>query len=94
VSDGAGGAIRPRPSPDARAARDGPPRRLKTALVLRDLDSGRERVLFDGLDHDTMETWSIHGAFPGYAWLPDSSALVIWAGGKLRGSTRPAAQPA
>ena len=83
VSDGSGGACRPRPSPDGRSLalirRVG----LKTALVIRDLESGRERVLFDDLDHDTMETWSIHGTFPGYCWLPDSSALVITAYGHL-----------
>jgi len=83
VSDGAGGACRPRPSPDGRSLAMIRRVGLKTALVVRDLESGRERVLFDGLDHDTMETWSIHGTFPGYAWLPDSSAIVIWAGGRL-----------
>jgi imidazolonepropionase-like amidohydrolase len=83
VSDGAGGACRPRPSPDGKSLAMVRRIGLKTALVVRDLSSGRERTLFDGLDHDTMETWSIHGAFPGYCWLPDSSAIVVGAHGHL-----------
>ncbi len=83
VSDGAGGACRPRPSPDGKSLAMIRRVGLKTALVLRDLEHGTERVLFDGLDHDTMETWSIHGTFPGYCWLPDSQSLVIWAHGHL-----------
>jgi len=83
VAAGSGGACRPRPSPDGKSLAFIRRVGLKTALVVRELDSGREHVLFDGLDHDTMETWSIHGTFPGYAWLPDSSAVVITAGGKI-----------
>jgi Tol biopolymer transport system component len=83
VSDGAGGACRPRPSPDGKSLAMIRRVGVKTALVVRDLVSDRERVLFDGLDRDTMETWSIHGTFPGYAWMPDGSALVIWAGGGI-----------
>src|SRR5262245_44367394 len=83
VASGNGGACRPRPSPDLTRLAFIRRVDLKTALVVRDLASGRERVLFDGLDFDTQETWSIQGTFPGYCWLPDSSALVITAGGKL-----------
>ncbi len=82
-SDGSGGACRPRPSPDGKSVALVRRAGLKTALFVRDLASGRERLLFDGLDHDTMETWSTHGTFPGYCWLPDSSAIVVTAGGKL-----------
>ncbi len=82
-SDGSGSACRPRPSPDGRSVAMVRRAGLKTALFVRDLASGREELLFDGLDHDTMETWSTNGAFPGYCWLPDSSAIVVTAGGKL-----------
>lgn len=82
-SDGSGGACRPRPSPDGKSVAMVRRAGLKTALFVRDLESGRERLLFDGLDHDTMETWSTHGTFPGYCWLPDSSAIVVTAGGKF-----------
>ncbi|HEU4747653.1 MAG TPA: amidohydrolase family protein [Gemmatimonadaceae bacterium] len=83
VTRGEGGAVRPTPSPDGKwlafVRRIG----LKTALVLRDLDAGTERVLFDGLDHDQMEGWTLHGAFPGFDWTPDSKRIVIAYGGKI-----------
>src|SRR5688500_511943 len=83
VTRAEGGAVRPTPSPDGKwlafVRRIG----LKTALVLRDLDSGGERVLFDGLDHDQMEAWTLHGAFPGFDWTPDSKRIVIAYGGKI-----------
>jgi imidazolonepropionase-like amidohydrolase/Tol biopolymer transport system component len=83
VASGHGGACRPRPSPDLKSLAFIRRVGLKTALIVRELASGRERVLFDGLDFDTQETWSIEGTFPGYCWLPDSNALVITAGGKI-----------
>jgi len=83
VTTGPGGAIRPTVSPDggtlAFLRRVG----LKTVLVLRDLATGSERYLFDGLDHDQMETWTVHGAYPAYDWTPDGAAIVIAFAGKL-----------
>lgn len=83
VTTGPGGAIRPTVSPDgatlAFLRRVG----LKTVLVLRDLATGAERHAFDGLDRDQMETWTVHGAYPAYAWTPDGAAVVVAFGGKL-----------
>jgi hypothetical protein len=31
-----------------------------------------------------QEAWAIHGLYPSFAWTPDDSAIVIWAGGKLK----------
>lgn len=80
---GAGGAVRPVPSPDGRSLAF--VRRVagKTSLVLHDLESGRNRLLFDGLERDMQETWAIHGVYPTMAWSPDSTALYYWAGGKI-----------
>ncbi|MEM8724924.1 MAG: amidohydrolase family protein, partial [Pseudomonadota bacterium] len=36
------------------------------------------------LDLDMQETWAVHGVYPNMDWLPDSSGIVFWAGGKLR----------
>jgi imidazolonepropionase-like amidohydrolase/Tol biopolymer transport system component len=84
VTTAPGGAIRPTVSPDgstlAFLRRVG----LETVLVLRDLATGAERHVFDGLDKDQMETWTVHGAYPAYAWTPDGTALVVTFGGKLR----------
>ena len=55
----------------------------KTTLFVKNLATGEERALWDGLDHDLQEAWSMFGTYTQYAWLPDSSAIVIWAQGKL-----------
>ncbi len=50
---------------------------------MRDLQSGRETPIFDGLDRDMQETWAVHGVYPSMAWTPDSKSIVFWAGGKI-----------
>ncbi len=82
--DGAGGAIRPTPSPDGKSLAFIRRVRGKTVLHVADLASGREQALYDGLERDMQETWAIHGVYPGMAWTPDGKALVFWAQGKLR----------
>ncbi len=81
---GPGGAIRPTPSPDGKSLAFIRRVRLQSVLFVRDLASGRDRAVFDGLDRDLQETWAIHGVYPAMAWTPDSKALVFWAGGKIQ----------
>ncbi|MFN0182043.1 MAG: amidohydrolase family protein [Gemmatimonadales bacterium] len=80
---GPGGSLAPAPSPDGKSLafvrRVGP----KSVLFVQDLESGRDRALWDGLDHDQQEAWSLFGTYPGYDWTPDSKSLVIWAQGTL-----------
>ncbi|MEW6734348.1 MAG: amidohydrolase family protein [Acidobacteriota bacterium] len=83
VTRDAGGAVRPTPSPDGRSLAFVRRIRLKTALFVRDIETGAERPIFDGLDKDQQETWAIHGIFPAFSWTPDSKRIVITAGGKL-----------
>ncbi len=83
LTGGPGGAITPRPSPDGRWLAFVRRVRLTTVLYLRDLATGAERPLWDGLDRDLQETWAVHGVYPQYAWTPDSRGLVIWAQGGL-----------
>ncbi|UXH76265.1 amidohydrolase family protein [Roseateles amylovorans] len=84
---GAGGSIRPTPSPDGkylafiRRLRDDTGSR--TTLFLKDLKTGREFPAWKGLERDLQESWSVHGVYPGIAWTPDSKTLVAWAQGKL-----------
>lgn len=78
-----GGAVRPQPSPDGRHLAFVKRVREKTSLQLLDLESGAVKLLWDGLSHDQQEAWAIFGPYPNYDWLPDSSAIVIWAQGKL-----------
>jgi imidazolonepropionase-like amidohydrolase/Tol biopolymer transport system component len=81
---GAGGAIRPTPSPDGKSLAFIRRVRGKSVIHLLDLASGAERPLHDGLDRDLQETWALHGVYPAMAWTPDSRSLVFWAGGKIR----------
>ncbi len=83
LTGGPGGAIRPTPSPNGdylafvRRVRD------KTVLFVRDLASGAEYPIFDGLSKDQQETWATFGVYPNFAWLPGGDALVVWAQGGL-----------
>ncbi|MCC5861596.1 MAG: PD40 domain-containing protein [Gammaproteobacteria bacterium] len=85
VVSGPGGAIRPQVSPDGRqlAFIRRNAETLTSRLMLKDLESGIERALFDGLDRDKQETSGDMGNYPSYNWLPDGNALVIWAGGRF-----------
>ncbi|MEO8370876.1 MAG: amidohydrolase family protein [Candidatus Solibacter sp.] len=80
---GAGGAVRPTPSHDGKHLAFVRRVRLTTALFLRDLKSGEEHAIFDGLDRDMQETWAIHGVYPTFAWTPDDKAIIFWAQGKI-----------
>ncbi len=81
---GSGGAIRPTPSPDGKTLAFVRRVHYKTVLHLLDLRSGDVQPVYDGLERDMQETWSIHGVYPVMAWTPDSKSLVFWAGGKIR----------
>ena len=78
-----GGAVRPQPSPDGRRIAFVRRELEKTVLAVMDLDSNQITDIWDGLDHDQQEAWAIFGPYANYAWLPDGSAVVIWAKGGL-----------
>jgi imidazolonepropionase-like amidohydrolase/Tol biopolymer transport system component len=80
---GPGGAIRPVPSPDGRTLAF--VRRIagQTTLCVKDLRSGEERPVWDGLERDLQEAWAIHGVYPAFGWMPDARELVVWAQGRL-----------
>jgi Tol biopolymer transport system component len=56
----------------------------RTALWLRDLESGEERLLMDPIEVDMAEGMKTTRVLPGYSWSWDGSFLVISQGGKLR----------
>jgi Tol biopolymer transport system component len=91
-----GGAIAPEVSPDGRwlafarripdgtisyrGHRIGP----RTALFVRDLRSGAERVVMDPIELDMAEGIKTLRVLPGYSWTEDGGAIVISQGGRLR----------
>jgi imidazolonepropionase-like amidohydrolase/Tol biopolymer transport system component len=85
---GPGGSIRPTPSPDGKWLAFVRRVRFKTVLFTKDLVSGHEKPLYDGLDRDMQETWAIQGVYPAMGWTPDSRSIVVWAGGKIRRISR------
>ncbi|MXP10312.1 amidohydrolase family protein [Pseudoblastomonas halimionae] len=81
---GYGGSVRPTPSPDGKLMAFVRRDRDQTKLFVKDLATGREREIYGDLDLDLQGTWAVYGVYPNMDWMPDSSAIVFWAGGKLR----------
>ena len=78
-----GGSVTPRPSPDGKSLAYVRRVRLDSKLYVRDVESGRDREVFDHLDKDLQEAWAVHGLYPQYAWMPDGKAILIWGEGKI-----------
>jgi Tol biopolymer transport system component len=91
-----GGALAPEVSPDGRClafARRIPNGTIsykghkfgpRTALWLRDLTTGAERVLMDPIEAEMSETFKVWRVLPGYSWSHDGRSIFITQGGKLR----------
>jgi len=80
---GQGGAVRPVPSPDGRQLAFVRRVRNQSTLFVKDLVTGQETPAWGHLERDMQESWSVQGVYPGFAWTPDSKAIVVWAQGKL-----------
>lgn len=84
IVSGPGGAIRPTPSPDGKSLaylkrRPG----LVTQIMLKDLQSGLEELIFDGFERDLQESSGSEGNAPSIAWLPDGKSIAFWTAGKF-----------
>ncbi|PYT77700.1 MAG: hypothetical protein DMG40_22780 [Acidobacteria bacterium] len=92
-----GGGVAPEVSPDGRYVAFG--RRIpdglesykghtfgpRTALWLRDMQTGEERLLMDPIELDESEEISRQmPILPGMAWTADGKSMVISQGGKIR----------
>jgi Tol biopolymer transport system component len=72
--------------PGARTSYRGHDYMGRTALWLRDLATGADRVVMDPISNDAMDlhpAWD-HKVLPGYSWAADSKSLLISQGGKIR----------
>ena len=78
-----GGSIAPRVSPDGKSLAFIRRVDLGSRLLVRDLATGVERSVFDGLDKDLQEAWAVHGVYAQYAWTPDGKSIVIWGRGNV-----------
>ena len=78
-----GGSITPRVSPDGKSLAFIRRVDLGSRLFVRDLATGVETSVFDGLDKDLQEAWAVHGVYAQYAWTPDGKGFVIWGQGGL-----------
>ncbi|MGB0906985.1 MAG: amidohydrolase family protein [Maricaulaceae bacterium] len=83
MAGGAGGAVRPTPSPDGKHIAYVKRVRAKSQLFIKDLASGQERMVFDHLDQDMQETWAVYGVYPNMDWSPDSKSIYFWAKGQI-----------
>ncbi|MEJ7812254.1 MAG: LpqB family beta-propeller domain-containing protein [Gemmatimonadaceae bacterium] len=72
-----GTGFRPAVSPDGKWLAYGSRRMAVTGLKLRELASGDERWLATDIQRDDIESRGSRDLLPGYAWMPDSKALVL-----------------
>jgi len=84
IVSGAGGTIRPTPSPDGKSLayikrRLG----LVSQLMVKDLESGKESLIFDGFERDLQESSGSEGNAPSIDWLPDGKSIAFWTAGKF-----------
>ena len=83
VTGGPGGAISPTLSPDGNTMAFIRRVRTQSVLFLRDLTTGIERPVFDGLSRDQIEAWAIFGPYTNMNWTPDGDHLIFWAQGGI-----------
>jgi imidazolonepropionase-like amidohydrolase/Tol biopolymer transport system component len=81
---GAGGAVRATPSPDGSHLAFVRRIRARSALFLKDLESGAEWPIYRDLDQDLQEVWGVHGLYPNMDWTPDSKSIVFWSNGSIK----------
>ncbi len=81
IAGGMGGAIVPTPSPDGKKLAFIRRIRDKTALFIKELDSGAERAIYTELERDMQEGFGSEGYFAYFDWTPDARHIVFWSAG-------------
>ncbi|KAI0373252.1 hypothetical protein BV20DRAFT_963082 [Pilatotrama ljubarskyi] len=78
-----GGATRPELSRDGRTLAFVRRVRDKEALVLKDLETGTIRNIWDGLTYDLSVVSAPMGTYPSFAFTPEDNAIIVWAAGQI-----------
>lgn len=81
ITDLAGGAVRPTPSPDGKTLAFLSRERERPRLVLMDLVTGRLTHLDDGMEGDEMEGFALRSTYPRMDWSADGRSLFYYAAG-------------
>ncbi|WP_245546811.1 amidohydrolase family protein [Pseudopedobacter saltans] len=83
VAGGTGGAVRPQVSPNGKYLAYVKRNKLKTNLMIQDLETGEEFILYDDLSRDLQESKASYGLYPNFNWLPDNKTVIFYAKGKI-----------
>src|SRR5258708_35801634 len=89
-----GGGLRPIVSPDGNYLVFATREHKETGLRVRDLRTDREEWLARPVQRDGQTGYTLNDLFPGYAFTPDSRAVIVSAAGKITTvdvATKPAA---
>ncbi len=80
---GVGGAVVATPSPDGKHVAFISRVLNKTALFIKDLETGLERPVNLEMERDMQEGFGSEGYYAYFDWTPDSKNIVFWTGGKF-----------
>ena len=84
ITTGYGSALRPLVSPDGRWLVYATRRDKETALRIRDLRTLDEQWLVTAMQRDDQEGYAPNDVLPGYAFTPDSKAVVFTSDGHIK----------
>ncbi len=82
-SQNLGTGFRPAISPDGKWLAYGSRHMAVTGLKLREISSGDERWLATDIQRDDIESRGSRDLLPGFAWTPDSKAIVLSHHGRI-----------
>ena len=84
ILGGFGSATTPQVSPDGRRIAFVRRVKDKTVLFVHDLETLRQRPVYDALDRDVHADFVQQGTYyPKFGWFPDSRHIAVWGKGKL-----------
>jgi Tol biopolymer transport system component/imidazolonepropionase-like amidohydrolase len=84
LTPGPYGGLRPILSPDGGRLAYVRREDARVLLVIRDLNTGGEKVLVTTLSRDEQEGFAQMDVFPGADFTPDGKGILLWSGGKIR----------